>query len=572
MIFDFSGNREAKYVQQIVNYNTDNIFLTGKAGTGKTTLLKTIVAGLKKKYVVLAPTGMTALNANGRTIHSFFQFGFAPIPPNQPINFEYKEDKRAIINALDIIVIDEVSMVRADLIDAIDRTLRYYRRNTLPFGGIQLLLIGDSFQLPPIVTSMDWLILKNHYQSTFFFDADVFRQSNLLTVELLKVYRQQEETFLNLLNAIRLNKVNAEHLALLNERVITSKVRKPDLTLATENSIVYQINSSALSKLSGPSTTYTGIIQGVFKTNTLPTDEHLILKNGSKVMFIKNDFNNRWVNGTFGTVIHMGKNEVTIQLPSGLYERVEPVTWYNNEYTYDNATKTVVTKEIGRITQLPLTLSWATTIHKSQGLTFDEVLIDLGRGTWESGQTYVALSRCKTFEGLYLTRPLTLEDIVLDNAILEFANGFNNIEVYKSVLKAKNVNKSLLLAEIESFKQESRHEEIIEAYDELLTLSNNLLEKFHFLIQQGYCAYRACNNDLATHIEKEIEKYAPLRKMIGTSEYDSCSILLHSLKLMNSAETRSRGYQKLDMLFTHSHPDTIDYLSMIAFDKEDIKA
>lgn len=567
MAFDFSDNREALDVINLINFSDDNVFLTGRAGTGKSTFLRELVKDVHKKFVILAPTGNTALNISGKTIHSFFQFAPIPFLPNDPVNYEYKEEKQLLIKNLDLLIVDEISMVRADIIDAIDRTLRYYKRSNKPFGGVQILFVGDSFQLPPIVTKTEWEVLKQFYSSLFFFDALVFKDCKLLTVELLKVYRQQESRFLNILDGIRLNNFTKEHLDLLNARVTHSFDKSAlIMTIATKKAQVEKINMDRLANISSPSKYYEGITTGKFVDK--PTLQRLELKVGAQIMMVKNDYHQRWVNGSMGTVVELASDFIKIRLDDAEIVKVERETWSNIEFKFDKSTKQIITSEIGKFIQFPIALCWAMTIHKSQGLTFDKISVDLGDGIWDSGQTYVALSRCRTINGLYLTRPVRANDIKLHSSIIEFSNGFNNENVYKSSHRAKLINKEYLLNAIEVDKLTNDYLKIITNVDAILKLSVDLITTFHLLSLKAYCLFRASKFDIAISAVKELDKYQTLKKAIGPMTYDSIVSILHGVELLQNIETQNRGFQKINMVLSMNMPETLVRLNDLVFDKE----
>jgi ATP-dependent DNA helicase PIF1 len=400
------------------------VFITGKAGTGKSTLLQYFKQNSKKKLVVLAPTGVAALNVGGATLHSFFRLPPRPLHPNEVKPLRSKE-RRKLYQSIDTIVIDEVSMVRADMMDVIDHFMRLNGKSSFrPFGGAQMIFIGDLFQLPPVVSGdEEGKLFTTTYQSPFFFSALVFEQLDMAFVELTKVYRQKQQEFLYLLNTIRNNQACTSDLQRINQRYqpqFVSDVNDYYITLTTTNKIASQINTAHLEKLPLRQHQFEGEIKGKFDKGTLPTDLVLRLKEGAQVMFVKNDTEGRWVNGTLGRIKKIRKTEISVETPEKEIHTVKQVKWEIPAYQFDENTQKVVTDVIGSFTQYPLRLAWAITIHKSQGKQFDKVIIDLGWGTFAHGQLYVALSRCKTLEGLILKSQVRSKDVIVDERVIDF--------------------------------------------------------------------------------------------------------------------------------------------------------
>ena len=446
-----SHNKEFQDALNLVRYTRQSIFLTGKAGTGKSTFLRYICQHTKKKFVVLAPTGIAAINAGGSTLHSFFHLPFRPMLPDDPdlslqrgrIHefFRYSRAHRKLLEKLELIVIDEISMVRADMIDTVDRILRVYSHNLRePFGGKQLLLVGDVFQLEPVVKSDQRDILNRFYPNPYFFSARVFREMELVSVELKKVYRQSDPVFVNVLDRIRSNTAGTADLQLLNTRHGQPEDQADAdmyVTLATRRDHVDFINEQKLSELPGEPVTFTGTVKGDFPDSSLPTPKELQVKTGAQVIFIKNDYDRRWVNGTIGIITGMDPEGKTlcIRTDEGKEYDVQENTWRNIRYTYNEKKKAIEEEELGTFTQFPIRLAWAITIHKSQGLTLSRAVIDFSGGVFAGGQAYVALSRCTSLDGIRLTKPISPADIFVRQEIVNFATRFNNRQAIDRAMK-----------------------------------------------------------------------------------------------------------------------------------------
>lgn len=445
-----TNNKEFQDALQLITHTRQSVFLTGKAGTGKSTFLKYICNHTKKKYVVLAPTGIAAINAGGVTLHSFFKLPFRPMLPDDPDLslshgrifefFKYPKEKRKIIAEVDLVIIDEISMVRADIIDCVDRILRVYSGNMrLPFGGKQLLFVGDVFQLEPVVPSDQKEILSLFYASPFFFSARVFKDINLVPIELQKVYRQTDSVFINILDRIRNNAARKQELDTLNGRYFPSfEPQNEDMyiTLATRRDQVDFINEKKLAELPGEEYVSVGKIEGDFPESSLPTQLNLSIKEQAQVIFIDNDYERRWVNGTIGMVSGIDENgNVYVLMESGVEYLVEPTSWRNYKYKYNEKEKRIEEEIVGTFEQLPIRLAWAITVHKSQGLTFSRVVVDLTGGVFAGGQTYVALSRCTSLEGLVLKSKISSRDIFIRKEIVEFSQIFNNQALIEKSIK-----------------------------------------------------------------------------------------------------------------------------------------
>lgn len=423
-----SGNFELNVARFIVEKTDMSLFLTGKAGTGKTTFLRDVVRHTKKKCIVLAPTGIAAVNAGAMTIHSFFQFGLGPfvkgvIEPKS--DFRIQKSKLELIRNLQLLIIDEVSMVRADLMDHIDVELRRIRRNSKPFGGVQLLMIGDLQQLPPIAHGGEDELLRQYYKTLYFFSSPALKSMKYSCIELKTVYRQTDGHFINILNHARECTLTNQDITDLNTRYIPDFSPRPEdgyIRLMTHNRQVDYINATEMAKLDSHPFTFEAAVTGTFPEESYPTANSLTLKKGAQVMFIKNDPERRFINGTLGEVRSIDKNCIAVRLAeSGKTIEVEPMEWQNIRYQFDDETKEISSKQIGRFKQYPLKAAWAITVHKSQGLTFDKAIIDV-HAAFSPGQAYVALSRCRTLEGLVLSSPVSASVFMKDKAVDAYMN------------------------------------------------------------------------------------------------------------------------------------------------------
>ena len=488
-------NPEFQRAWELLQYTSQSVFLTGKAGTGKSTFLRYITRHTHKPYVVLAPTGIAAVNAGGQTLHSFFRIPFKPITPEDPDfdrkclaeRMKYPAVLIKLIRKLELIIIDEISMVRADIIDFIDKLLRFYTRNERqPFGGKQLLLVGDVFQLEPVVTGDMRDILRPYYRNFYFFGAHAFSRIRIVPIELRKVYRQNDPEFIALLDRIRAGISTPQDIARLNTRVSViptpSKKAAKDfsMTLAARRDMVDHINEAHLNAISKPAFEFHGIIKGDFPENSLPTDLDLSLKEGAQVVFIKNDPDHRWVNGTVGRVSAVAADLLEVTLESGATHRLKQEVWNNIKYTLNPKTKKIDETELGSFTQYPVKLAWALTVHKSQGLTFNNAIIDLGHGAFAGGQTYVALSRCRSFEGMTLASTIADRDIFVNPSVTHFARSFNDQSLIDDALEKARADSCYDKARIHADRGE-----LAEAFDMFIEgmrsrpiLDNQLLMRF----------------------------------------------------------------------------------------------
>lgn len=395
------------------------VYITGKAGTGKSTLLTWFRQQTKKRLVILAPTGIAALNVNGATIHSFFRFLPQVVEPG---DIRLDPERVHLFRQLDAIVIDEVSMVRADVMDGIDHALKLHRSNDLPFGGVQMIFFGDLYQLLPAVGRDLTGYFRSRFGGICFFNARVFDRVKLNYIQLQTIFRQKDDAFKHLLNSVRENNISDEQLALLNTRCIPGHAPAAGdlrLTLTTTNKVADAINTGRMANLPGKSHRFEAAIDGNIDINACPADACLVLKKGAQVMLLKNDPEKRWVNGSLGRVVRIGRDKITVRIGKRSYP-VERTTWEVVEYKYDRKKQKINPDTAGSFTQFPLRPAWAMTIHKSQGRTFDQVIIDLGPGAFTHGQTYVALSRCTSLDGIILKTPIRREDLILDPGVKKF--------------------------------------------------------------------------------------------------------------------------------------------------------
>lgn len=426
-----SNNIEQSQAFDMIAKTNNSFFLTGRAGTGKTTFLKTIQEKIQKRFIVLAPTGIAAINAEGQTIHSFFGLGFGVLGPSDIGTMN--ANKIAIIRHIDTIIIDEVSMVRCDIMDAIDRTLRFYRKNSAPFGGLQMVFVGDIFQLEPVVTQEDRKVLEDiyHTNSFYFYKSAVIQRYGLPKIEFLKIYRQSDPVFIELLEHVRSGTVSYRDMLRINSRVVAPGEESQNLkvTLTCTKKDAQVINEERLDQLEGDLMVYEAIHSGDSRKCQDAAEDRLCLRVGAQVMFTRNDTFQRWANGTLAIIHSLTDNCIKVRFDNGLIQEVHKVQWESIEYAYDEQTKSSKKEIIGTITQYPLKLAWAITIHKSQSLTFERVAINFGKSAFANGQAYVALSRSRSLEGLELLRPMTMSSILVSKDVIDFSSDNNNTEM-----------------------------------------------------------------------------------------------------------------------------------------------
>ncbi len=553
-------NTPQQTLLQLLRDSHDCVFLTGKAGTGKSTLLRYIDSSTHKKHVLLASTGIAALNIGGQTIHSFFKLPFRPLLPDDPDLtsprrmyelLRYSKEHRELIRSLELIIIDEISMVRADIIDAIDKILRTYRgRPHLPFGGVQMLFVGDLYQLEPVVKQEERGILDRFYRSAFFFSARVFQTQTagidcpLICIELNKVYRQGDPNFVAILDRMRAGLSNIGDLETINQRSIDLRELAPQercITLSSRRSQVAHINEECLNNLEGKRYEIQGFVDGEFPEGSHPTDRVLTLKEGAQVMLLTNDKDKRWANGTIATVERIDEEEgkIYITTEEGVTHPVERYNWENTRYSFDEEKQEVTTEVIGLFTQFPLRLAWAITIHKSQGLTFDKVIIDFKDRIFAGGQAYVALSRCRSLEGLMLDGQLRMRDIISRSEVSLFYRNMNNSYAISGALERAKAQQGYVEA-LTCWKRR-RYPEAIEALHRAIS-GHNLLSNpayLRLLCHKLYDVERMHRELSQTYTELEesrqkLEKLSLEHIQMG----DEC------LELAEDAEAALRCYAK----------------------------
>ncbi len=475
-------NHEQQLAYELVANTNSSFFLTGKAGTGKTTFLHNVQEMVKKQFITLAPTGVAAILAGGETIHSFF--GLPLEVCNRETTGKMNQGRILSLIHADTIIIDEVSMVRCDIMDAIDRTMKILLRNNRPFGGKQMIFIGDMFQLPPVMKSgpeKELMTELYHTDNFFFYKSDAIKSMRLVKIEFRKVYRQEDPKFLRILENVRNNRVTSEDILRLNERVTTPSTDDGAIiTLTSINKTADNINLKRLNEIEAEEFVYVGVVDKKFEEKRFPVEYELHLKVGAQVMFARNDKNKRWVNGTIGTISHLDKNKISVKLSSGETCDVDRCTWESFRYEYDKEEKKTKKELVGTFSQYPLRLAWAITIHKSQGMTFDKMLLDLSSGIFASGQFYVALSRVRFLEGLYLSKDVKPQYAHTSNEILSFANEFNDEQQIKNEIESgKAVFEALQQEDFDEVARQylSLVEKTVQAHDikESMQLAKRLL-------------------------------------------------------------------------------------------------
>lgn len=522
---DENKNLEQELAYKLICYTHKNIFITGKAGTGKTTFLKNLKEKSEKNTVIAAPTGIASINAGGVTLHSLFLLPLTSFIPVNHVNedrniaitkqeafqhFKYNKEKRKLLTELELLIIDEVSMLRADILDAINWALQSVRKSSQPFGGVQIVMIGDMYQLPPVIKEEQWKILKNYYKSLFFFDALVLQNNQPICIEFKKIYRQADPVFINLLNAIRYQDYDSIDFNLLQKRYNPNF--NPEhfgyITLTTHNHLADSINQKALEKIENPIHYFNAIIDGTFPENSYPTEAELILKEGTQIMFIRNDSSGerRYFNGKIGIIEKIEDFDIYIRFENQKdLLKLEHEVWKNIRYIVDNETGKIEEEELGSFSQFPIRLAWAITIHKSQGLTFDKVIIDAGK-SFASGQVYVALSRCRTLEGIILKSLIQNSNIIQDIKIKEFQEQMWNLNELEETLEKekyayaldnlfKTISLKELTTEINEWKkitigknipEKESVLELISSIDETLNYLQIVLYKFETTIYQWF--------------------------------------------------------------------------------------
>lgn len=516
----------------IIETTNTNLFLTGKAGTGKTTFLRRLKEESSKRIVVVAPTGIAAINAEGVTIHSFFQLSFAPFIPNYNLKeqqFRFSKQKINVIRSIDTLVIDEISMVRADLLDAVDSVLRRFRKNNLPFGGVQMVMIGDLGQLAPVAKDDEWQMLSRYYTTPYFFSSLALQRTRYAIVELTKVYRQSDKRFLDILNKVRENRADAAVLSALNSRYIPDfKPRKDDgyIRLTTHNWQAQRINDHELELLPGKPYTYTATIEGKYPEMLFPTDETLTLKTGAQVMFVKNDSSadKAYYNGMIGTIAEIDTEGFTVTAKdTGENIRVQPEQWDNTRYVLNEKTNEISEEVEGTFTQFPVKTAWAITVHKSQGLTFDHAIIDVQRA-FTHGQTYVALSRCRTLEGMVLSAPLPQAAIIRDEAVDEYAT--HAIEHTPSEGQIEQLQRDYYLSvvsELFDFRP------LMDAFNRVLDLlDGHFRRSFPKLIAEYKARTSTIKTELMDVAERFKLQYSQI--VIASADYQTNALLQERLK------------------------------------------
>ncbi|SDU27426.1 HRDC domain-containing protein [Polaribacter sp. Hel1_33_78] len=550
-------NKELELALNFIEKTDRNLFITGKAGTGKTTFLHQIKKESLKRMVIVAPTGVAAINAKGVTIHSFFQMPFGPILPNQIANTsnqqrKFSKTKIDIIKSLDLVIIDEISMVRADLLDGIDQVLRRYKNRNKVFGGAQVLMIGDLQQLAPVVKPNEWSLLQQHYNTVYFFSSKAYQEANVVSIELKHIYRQKNEDFITILNEIRNDDLSEKSAKILNERynpTFSPSKEEGYITLTTHNRRANLINDSELNKLKTKSCFFKAEISGKFNENAFPNDENLALKIGSQVMFIKNDssLEKRYYNGKIGVITDISKETVTVQCANEIDEIVaEKELWDNINYSINEETKELKEDIVGSFKQIPLRLAWAITIHKSQGLTFDRAVID-AEASFAHGQTYVALSRCTSLEGLVLKTPISSNAIINDKTVSTFNETVEENHPDETILNESEKNFQLNL--------------ISELFD-----YQPLLYPISRLIDIYYKNRTSIKGDVIDHLQTiKDDGVVALMKVSNGFKNQLNAISEDSILPENSSQIQERFIKALNYFVTQTKGNILNPLNAISF-------
>ncbi len=506
----FTSNPQLDIAFDYVHYTNKNIFLTGKAGTGKTTFLHKIKTETAKRMVIVAPTGVAAINAGGVTIHSFFQLPFGPFLPERAQEIakqrKFVREKIRLIQSMDLLVIDEISMVRADLLDGIDDVLRRYKNHFEPFGGVQLLMIGDLHQLPPVVKDEEWSLLRPHYDTAYFFGSKALQKTNPVAIELKHIYRQSDTFFIDLLNKVRNNQMDAQVLEALNSRYIPNFQPSDEeayITLTSHNASAQDINQQKLASIKTPSKAFTAKIGGDFPAYSYPTDEVIEFKTNAQVMFVRNDSSRDklYYNGKIGKITKIENDVIFVRCPDEYIDiEVSPVEWKNLKYALNESTKEIEEETVGTFTQYPLKLAWAITIHKSQGLTFERAVID-ANAAFAHGQVYVALSRCKTFDGIVLRSKIGSSSVKTDLVVRNYSENIDkNAPNEDNLAVSKKEYQQTLIRELFDFKLLQRY---VESADRALMKNENIINS------SAVQAFQAIGQEVQTDILNIAEKFKP---------------------------------------------------------------
>lgn len=540
---DFEINEEINDVLDTLENTNNNLFLTGKAGTGKSTLLRYFRATTKKFPVVVAPTGVAAVNVQGQTIHSFFGWGIdITLERVRKVSYE----KSQVYRRMKMLIIDEISMVRADMFECVDKFLRLNTgKPDQPFGGVQIVVIGDLYQLPPVVTGNEKKFFETKYSSPFFFSTEAFAKGSFKKFELNKVYRQKDQVFVSALNAIREGIPENEHIELLNQAVIDSEPEDFEdyVHLVTTNKMAKEINDTRMSRLPIEPVTYKGTMFGTFKEKDAPTDLELTLKSGAQVMLLNNDKERKWVNGDVVKVLETKPDSVLVEFDDGTVQEVGVHTWETVRFVFDEEEQKIIPKKVGGFTQIPVKPAWAMTIHKAQGKTFEKVFMDLGAGAFAEGQTYVALSRCKSLEGLKLASPLMMHDIFVNERVSEFmsfAHSGNKKPQSKKVLEAKIVTEVVKTeakakkTDIESSEVLTKEEFVLKAIEKLRTKN---YKGIHVVYSGFNEAFREYFQEDPVQCVSELEKQG----LVVTHPVKGGVMLYHSKDVSAETEKKMQG-------------------------------